>query len=69
MMTDRTNSLIVVLEQDLHTDDAESIINALKMVKGVLSVEANISNITDHIAKTRAKYELLDKLSNIIKDY
>ena len=41
-MTDRYNFLVVVLEENIRDDDAETILNAIRMVKGVLSVEGNV---------------------------
>lgn len=38
-MTDRVNTLTVVLEHPVRTDDVEEIIAAIRMVRGVLSVE------------------------------
>jgi hypothetical protein len=34
-MTDRYNSLTVVLDRDIREDDAEHILNAIRMIKGV----------------------------------
>ena len=38
-MTDRHSGYVVVLNRDIREDDAEAVINAIRMVKGVLSVE------------------------------
>lgn len=38
-MTDRIRKLIVILDQDYRDDDAESIANAIDMIKGVAQVE------------------------------
>jgi hypothetical protein len=35
-MTDRLKGCVVTFDQDLRTDDAEAILNAIRMVKGVL---------------------------------
>ena len=37
-MTDRVGTLLVALEHDLRVDDAESLINAIKCMRGVVSV-------------------------------
>jgi len=66
-MTDRINSFCVVLEHDYRDDDAESIKTALGMVKGVLSVEPNISNHSDYIAESRVRHELTKKLLGVIR--
>ena len=65
-MTDRFSTLTVVLESDRRDDDAESIINAIKMTRGVLSVKGNVSNSTEYMAQERARSELAKKLWEVI---
>ena len=67
-MTDRVNSLTVVLEEDMRIDDVQSLIEAIRHFRNVLSVDVNISNIETHIAKSRAKHELQMKLWETLKD-
>lgn len=43
-MTDRVNALVVVLDKDIRTDDVESLIEAIKHFRGVLSVFNNIAD-------------------------
>jgi copper chaperone CopZ len=67
-MSDRTRCLTVVLDQDYRIcDDAQSIINAIAMIKGVASVEANVKNSSDYLAYVSARYELEQKLYNALK--
>ena len=40
-MTDRYNILTVALEKDLRDDDAQALINAIKMMRGVADVAGN----------------------------
>ena len=61
-MTDRINLLSVVLSKDIRDDDCEAIINAIKMVKGVLSVTPHVVDHADHIAQQRVRHELGEKL-------
>ena len=65
-MTDRYHSLTVVLTSDVRTDDAESIINAIKMIKGVLSVTGLVANMESHMAELRAKDYFAEKLWQIL---
>lgn len=65
-MTDRYNALTVVLDRDVRSDDAESIISAIKMVKGVASVTPNVVDMTDHIAFVRAQSEIGRKIIEVI---
>lgn len=65
-MTDRFNSFIVVLEQNIRDDDAEPIINAIKQIRGVLQVTGNISDVDSIVAYERARNELGRKLWAVI---
>lgn len=67
-MTDRYNALTVVLERDIREDDAELLINAIRMLRGVLSVNPNVSDLQDHVAIMRVKRELTQKLYDALKD-
>ncbi len=66
-MTDRINSLLVVLDKDIRDDDAEEIINAIQMIRHVLKVTPRVSDFDLHIAETRAKNELREKLWELLK--
>lgn len=61
-MTDRLHSLTVVLEEDLRVDDAELLIAAIGMMRGVLSVSPNVSDTRDLVAQMRARGEWRDTL-------
>jgi len=65
-MTDRYSTLTVVLESDIREDDAEHIINAIYMLKGVLSVKGNITDQDNFMAEERAKRELQNKLRDML---
>lgn len=65
-MTDRFNSLTVVLEHDIREDDALAIISAIKHIRGVLSVSGNVSDITTHVACERAKHELGERILDVV---
>ena len=66
-MTDRYNTLTVVLEHEIREDDAEHLLNAIRMLKGVLSVSGNVSDMTDYMVKETAKFELKQKLFELLK--
>lgn len=61
-MTDRTRILTVVLDRDYRDDDVQSIVDAVKMIKGVISVDINVSDIEEYMAVETAKRELKDKI-------
>jgi len=61
-MTDRFNSLTVVLAKDVREDDAEDIMKAIGMIKGVISVKGRVVAAADYIAQQRVRQELSEKL-------
>lgn len=65
-MTDRYNSITVVLEKDIRDDDAEPIIEAIKMLKGVLAVSGNVAEYVDYVARERANKQWREKLYKLI---
>lgn len=65
-MTDRYNALTVVLEKDIREDDAEVLVSAIKQLRGVLSVEGNVSTAESHIAHERVRQELAKKLWEVL---
>lgn len=67
-MTDRVKGFTVTFERDFRDDDVEVILNAVKMIKGVASVEPCIVTSEDHINRERLKWELRDKLYKFMKD-
>lgn len=65
-MTTRVKGFVVALEQDIREDAAERIVDAIKMIRGVLSVEASVADHTDWMARERARRELGDKLMEVV---
>ena len=65
-MTNRYYALTVILEKDIRSDDAEPLVNAIKMIKGVLDVKPHISDPETWMAQERARMELGRKVMNII---
>lgn len=65
-MTDRINSVTVVLDKDYRDDDCEAILNALTMVKGVLKVTPHVADIESHVAEERARMDLKQKLLKVL---
>lgn len=63
-MTDRFHSLQVVLEQNIRDDDCERLIDAIKMVRGVLSVKGDIATPDTYMAEQR----VIDGLGQSIVD-
>jgi len=67
-MTDRIKGFVVTLDKDYRTDDVEEIRKALLMVKGVLSVDASVAELSDHMNRSRIRLELTDKLFAVLKE-
>lgn len=66
-MTDRFNALTVVLEKDMRDDDSEMLLNAIRQLRGVLSVTGNVESIMDAVAQERVRSELSNKLWAVLK--
>jgi len=65
-MTDRFNTLTVVLEKDMRDEDAEVLINAISQFRGVISVCGNIVQPGLYAAQERAKYELRNQIIDVL---
>jgi copper chaperone CopZ len=65
-MTERTVSLTVVLGQPHRVDDVDSIINAIKMIKGVSDVGIDVSDANTYKAYTMAKKDLLNEVQKVL---
>ncbi len=67
-MTDRHAGYIVTLAEDIREDDAEATHSALRMIKGVASVEPIVADYQLHIAHARVDDEWRDKLRNLANE-
>lgn len=67
-MTDRIKGVTVCFDRDIREDDAECLINAIKMIKGVASVESHVRDHNDWLARERVKSELKKSLYDTIKN-
>lgn len=67
-MTDRIKGLTVTLERDIREDDAQAIIDAIKMAKGVLGVEAHVADYDHHMAYAQARRDMEMKILRILKE-
>jgi hypothetical protein len=61
-VTDRHSAYIVTLDKDLRADDAEKILDALEMIKGVVSVEPVVADVMGHVAEQRANWRWREAL-------
>lgn len=65
-MSDRIKGLIVALDNDYRDDDAEAIINAIRMVRGVSNVTTSVASSDDWMARDRVRMELHGKLLKVL---
>jgi hypothetical protein len=66
-MTDRINALTIVLDKDYRDEDAQAIIDAILMIRGVMHVTEHVVEPISLIAEVRAKTELQSKLWEVLK--
>jgi hypothetical protein len=67
-MTDRHAGYIITLDKDVREDDAEFVLNAIRMIKGVTAVDPIVSDNRLHMAELRAKTEIREKLFKVLYD-
>ena len=65
-MTARYNALVVVLENDVRDDDAEPLMNAIRVLRGVADVSGNVASIESYTSDVRARYDLGKKLLDVV---
>lgn len=68
-MTDRFNSLTVVLDKDYREDDAQVLIAAIKILRGVIEVTGNVADVQAFVAESRARREMAEKLFAALASY
>ena len=70
-MTDRIHALTVVLDRDYREDDVQVIIDAIKMIKGVSSVEhdQHVTSYEDYFNRELVRAELQRALYKTISDF
>ena len=61
-MTDRYDSLTVVLEDDIREDDSEALMEAIGQLRGVLTVSGNVTDPRAFIAESRAREQIRRRL-------
>ena len=64
-MTERNRGYIVALDDSERVDSAD-VLNAIRQLKGVVSVEQIRGDVDQQLAKQRAKQELVDELWGVL---
>ncbi len=67
-MTDRHAAYVVTLSGDVREDDASAIIQAIEMIRGVLSVRPVVADIALHIAEERANEAWRERLLDVVRE-
>ncbi len=69
-MTDRIKGVYVAFDQDYRVDDAEDILTAIRMVKGVLDVvsDGHVVDFDDWNNRAQIRSELSGKLWDVLHD-
>lgn len=65
-MTDRIHALTVILSREIRDDDAQPLIDAIRMLKGVADVSAHISDPGVHFAELRIRTEIERQLWEVL---
>ncbi len=65
-MSDRINTITVVLEKPIRDDDCESILNSIRMIRGVLQAKPNIASPEEYMAIVRARNDIATKLWDVL---
>ena len=67
-MSDKINVVFVTLEHNLRDEPEEYLLNAIRMIKGVIDVTPNVvDNCADHVAEVRVRSELQAKLFEVLR--
>jgi hypothetical protein len=67
-MTDRYFALTVLLSQETRDDDAEPIIAAIRMIKGVLDVQPQVADVQLYYAQAAARRDLEQRLWQALRE-
>jgi geranylgeranyl pyrophosphate synthase len=65
-MTDRIRHLTVVLDADYRDDDVASIVEAIRMIRGVAHIEEHIVEAQDQLARMAVRSEIESALHKAI---
>ena len=69
LVTERVNSLFVILEQDIREDEIKQIINLLRQIRGVSGVRKHIKdNFEEAVARSRIRTELQMKIWRLFEE-
>jgi hypothetical protein len=67
-MTDRIKGFVVTLDKDIRIDDVQPIMDAIKMIKGVIDVSPSVADSDDHMNRERVAHEFRSKFWNFMNN-
>lgn len=67
-MTDRLKGLTVTFDRNIRDDDAELIINAVLMIKGVQDVHPLVVNPDGWVVANKARMDMRDRIMQALKE-
>ena len=67
-MSDKIKGLVVTLDMDVSDEYADHIIEAISMIKHVVSVDKSVVNIDDHMNRMRIKSQIRSDFYEFAKD-
>ena len=67
-MTARHSGYVVVLSDDIREDEAQAVLSALSMVRGVISVKPVPADSSMLIAQTRERHQIAHKILNLYEE-
>jgi len=65
-MTDRHAGYLVTLVEDIRDDEAEEILKAICLIKGVIVAEPIVADPLGMIAENRARRDLWNKMMDLL---
>lgn len=66
-MTDRYNSVVVAFDRDIREDDAQALLSAILMLKGVIAVQPQVPDCQTFVVESRLRRELTNKIYEALK--
>jgi hypothetical protein len=67
-MTDRIKGFVVTLTDDIRIDDVQPLLDAVKMLKGVASVDTSVTDMDDHMNRRVIAMEMKTKIYEVLKE-
>ena len=65
-MSNKYSSLTVVLEEELSEESAKRLVDAICLLRNVLSVElGKVDDLAEHIGYTHARNQILEKIYDV----